>query len=57
MWRLASPHWTEQRQKLIRGAVERALAGDHDDDGEDPQAAVRNQWLNAWQEPQRKVDD
>jgi hypothetical protein len=57
MWRMASPHWTEQRQKLIRAAVERALAGDHDDDGEDPQAAVRGQWLNRWQEPQRKLDD
>jgi hypothetical protein len=56
-WRLASPHWSEQRRKLIRGAVERALAGDHDLDDDDPRAAVGNQWLNQWQPPQRKADD
>jgi hypothetical protein len=53
MWRMASPHWTEQREKLIAAAVERALAGDAGGDGDDPQMAVRGQWLNQWLEPQR----
>jgi hypothetical protein len=57
MWRMASPQWSEQRRKLIRGAVERALAGDHDDDGDDPRMAVRGQWLNEWAPPQRKADN
>jgi hypothetical protein len=56
MWRMASPHWSAQRERLIRAAAERALAGDHDDDGDDPQAAVRNQWLNLWTEQRHAAD-
>jgi hypothetical protein len=52
-WRMASPYWSEQRERLIAAAVERALAGDAEGDGDDPQAAVRGQWLNEWREPQR----
>jgi hypothetical protein len=54
MWRMASPYWTPQREKLIAAAAERALAGDAEGDGDDPQMAVRGQWLNAWIEPQRR---
>jgi hypothetical protein len=54
MWRMASPHWTPQRERLIAAAAERALAGDADGDGDDPQMAVKGQWLNAWIEPQRR---
>jgi hypothetical protein len=53
MWRMASPYWTPQRERLIAAAADRALAGDADGDGDDPQMAVRGQWLNAWIEPQR----
>lgn len=49
-WRLASPHWSRQREQLIRGAVNRALAGlaSDDPDEPDPIEAVRAQWLNQW---------
>lgn len=53
MWRMASPHWTARREKMIKGAVARALAGDTADRDEDPQMAVKTQWLNAWIEQQR----
>jgi hypothetical protein len=49
MWRMAP-----QRERLIAAAAERALAGDAEGDGDDPQMAVRGQWLNAWIEPQRR---
>jgi hypothetical protein len=54
MWRMASPYWTAQRERLIAAAAERAVAGDAGGDGDDPQMAVRSQWLNAWIEPQRR---
>jgi hypothetical protein len=54
MWRMASPHWSEQRERIIRGAVARAVAGDTAD-GQDPELAVRNQWLDEWREPVRTV--
>lgn len=50
-WRLASPHWTRQREQLIRGAVQRALSGvavQDDPDEPDPVESVRAQWLNQW---------
>lgn len=50
-WRLASPHWTRQREQLLRGAVRRALSGVAvaDDTGEtDPVESFRAQWLNQW---------
>jgi hypothetical protein len=55
-WRLASPFWTEQREHLIAAAAERALAGDAGGDGDDPQGAMRSQWLSTWLEPQRSDD-
>jgi hypothetical protein len=53
MWRMASPHWTAKREQMIQAAVGRALAGDTADGDEDPQMAVKTQWLNLWVEQQR----
>jgi hypothetical protein len=53
MWRMGSPYWTPQRERLIAAAAERALAGDAEGDGDDPRMAVRGQWLNEWTWPQR----
>lgn len=49
VWRLASPHWTPQREKTIADALERALRGEIDDvDEPEPLEAFRSQWLNQW---------
>ena len=54
-WRQASPHWTARRERLVAGAHERMLAGEHDDPEEpDPVASFRAQWLNQW--PARRAD-
>jgi hypothetical protein len=55
-WRLASPYWSEQRERLIAAAAGRALAGDAGGDGDDPLGALKGQWLNQWIEPQRGDD-
>src|SRR5262249_43354683 len=48
-WRLASPHWTEQREKVVAAALQRALSGEIDDIEEpDPIESFRSQWLNQW---------
>ena len=48
-WRLASPHWTAQREKTIAGALARARGGGVlDMDEPDPIEAFRAQWLNQW---------
>lgn len=49
-WRLASPHWDEEREELIAAKVAAALSGmtDPDSDEPDPIEAVRTQWLNQW---------
>jgi hypothetical protein len=48
-WRAASPHWTDQREKLIGAKLRGALAGQSDDPSEpDPMEAFRAQWLNIW---------
>jgi len=53
-WRLASPHWTPGRQRLITKALERMRAGEIDDPDEpDPVESFRAQWLNQW--PRRRV--
>ena len=48
-WRMASPHWTPQRELLIARRLEGALAGESDDvDEPDPIMSLRTQWLNQW---------
>ena len=48
-WRMASPHWTEQREKLVRQRLDAAVAGEVEDiDEPDPLESFRSQWLNQW---------
>ncbi len=53
-WRLASPHWSPQRQRLIGKQLEALRAGEIEDPEEpDPEASFKSQWLNQW--PRRLV--
>jgi len=48
-WRLASPHWSPGRQKLIQRRLEAMYAGETQDATEvDPASSFRAQWLNQW---------
>jgi hypothetical protein len=49
-WRMASPHWSAQRERLMRKNVRRALSGgsSNDPDEVDPIESFRGQWLNQW---------
>jgi len=48
-WRLASPHWSTQRQRLIGKRLEAMRAGETEDPEEpDPVESFRAQWLNQW---------
>jgi hypothetical protein len=48
-WRLASPHWTLARQKLIQRRLDAMYAGETQDPTEpDPAESFRAQWLNQW---------
>lgn len=48
-WRMASPHWTAKRERLIAKRLEGAIAGESDDvDEPDPLSSFRTQWLNQW---------
>ena len=54
-WRLASPHWTPQRERLIGRQLEALQSGEIDDPEEpDPEESFRAQWLNQW--PRKKTD-
>jgi hypothetical protein len=54
-WRLASPHWTAQRERKISKALEAARAGEGDlvEDELDPVESFQSQWLNRW--PRRQA--
>jgi hypothetical protein len=54
-WRLASPHWTAQRQRVVGKQLEAVLAGEAEvsEDEMDPVEAFRAQWLNQW--PNRSI--
>jgi hypothetical protein len=54
-WRLASPHWSTSRDRLITVQHRRALAGERPDDPDepDPVESFRAQWLNIW--PERRA--
>ena len=48
-WRLASPHWTPARERLIERQLAKMAAGEVDDPDEpDPVQSFRAQWLNQW---------
>jgi hypothetical protein len=49
-WRMASPHWTAQRERLIGKQLDAVRAGEADlvEDETDPVEAFRAQWLNTW---------
>jgi hypothetical protein len=48
-WRLASPHWTVEREAAIGKQLRSALGGEIDDPDEpDPEQFFRAQWLNQW---------
>ena len=48
-WKLASPHWTPQRQRHIGKQLDAARSGEYvDPDEPDPEQSFRAQWLNQW---------
>ena len=49
-WRLASPHWTPKRERLISKRLQAARLGEVDPAAEepDPEQSFRSQWLNQW---------
>ncbi|HEY1117735.1 MAG TPA: hypothetical protein VGE43_08520, partial [Acidimicrobiales bacterium] len=49
-WRKASPHWTEDRARMIASKYEKALLGEADPqaDDPDPMEGFRAQYLNIW---------
>lgn len=51
-WRAASPHWSPEREALIRSKFERAMRGEADPEADDPDPieGFRAQYLNVWPE-------
>jgi hypothetical protein len=48
-WRLASPHWSPRRERVIAQRLEAARLGESDDiDEPDPMASFDAQWRNVW---------
>lgn len=49
-WRMASPAWSERRERMIGKKVAAALGGavSNDPTEPDPVEAIRAQWLNIW---------
>lgn len=50
VWQAASPHWSEDRRKLIAAKYTKALAGEADPqaDDPDPMKGFISQYLNVW---------
>jgi hypothetical protein len=50
VWKAASPHWSEDRRKMIAAKYEKALAGEDDPelDDPDPMRGFEAQYLNVW---------
>ncbi|RYB91006.1 HNH endonuclease [Nocardioides oleivorans] len=50
VWRAASPHWSEDRAKMMASKYEKAAAGEQDPefDDLDPMQGFRSQYLNQW---------
>jgi hypothetical protein len=51
VWRAASPHWSEDRHRMIASKYMAALAGQSDPqaDDPDPMRGFESQYLNVWQ--------
>jgi hypothetical protein len=56
-WRMASPHWSKQREAMIAGALEGARNGTADPEDPDPIGSFRCQWLNQWPHDVEKLPD
>lgn len=56
-WRAASPHWSEDRRKMIASKYKKALAGEDDKefDDPDPLRGFCAQYLNQWSIRERKA--
>jgi hypothetical protein len=53
-WRLASPHWSPRRERLLEAKYARAMGGQSvDPDEDDPSESFRSQFLNVW--PGRRI--
>lgn len=50
VWRAASPHWSEDRRKMLADKYAKALAGESDPqaDDPDPMSGFTAQYLNVW---------
>jgi hypothetical protein len=49
-WRRASPHWSDDRHRMLASKYEKALAGEIDPEADDPDPmeGFRAQYLNVW---------
>ncbi len=49
-WRAASPHWSDDRRRMLASKYEKALAGEVDPEADDPDPmeGFRAQYLNVW---------
>jgi len=57
VWRAASPHWTEDRRKMMAAKYAKALRGETDPefDDPDPMAGFAAQYLNVWRLAERRT--
>jgi hypothetical protein len=57
-WRLASPHWSDRRERLIESQHKRAVDGvpPQDPSEPDPVASFKSQYLNQWPARPRAID-
>jgi hypothetical protein len=57
-WRMASPHWTVQREQLVEDAYARVMRGESVDPEEpDPLPSFDAQWLNRWPAVHVRADE
>lgn len=58
VWKAASPHWSEDRRRMIADKYAKALAGEADPqaDDPDPMEGFKAQYLNMWRLTEAKVD-
>ncbi|HKX46753.1 MAG TPA: HNH endonuclease [Planctomycetota bacterium] len=56
VWKASSPHWSDDRRKMIAAKYEKALAGEDDPelDDPDPMRGFEAQYLNVWRLRERR---